>query len=798
MNHARKTIIKVVGGILFTGTLIVGSFMIGRISEQGSETENIVSKSTVENKGESVETDQIAIVNMDSGINIKEERINYAAKLLGNLKENFMVTGLEDARQGLSDGKYGAYIIIPSMFSENVNSLNHTPTKTQIEYNINTELNAESKEEVIFDTVAFMNELNHDLSYMYINSILKEFHNTQDAVATVMENDVTDRDVILKIQPYDLMELVAVPELKQTEVSQEQLEIQKYIAKNEELVSTINDQYTGYIALSKTDYETLSQEGKNLLTEWGMMETTINDINLTQDENGEIVYEQGVQSANEFLNTYNTTLLEEKDKLSDSAGISISALEEIKSLHEKNIEDYNQAIIDNKTQAEDILNIYNIPNIYAENGYLVIGTTMVNIEKTSNENADNTNKAKMALWMLEDYVKWSSEYIAALEAVVPAESQGILTTYNPDTELLSELGYNSWYGEDALTGMQTAAANHYISDSLDTGQPDLIEVNMEKLAADISSAINSNMTSTEDYKSSVQSALSLFSLFEDNVTIDNESGKTETTITELLSSAIDHQTQTIKQLGEIGAIENKELQDIVENNIVLPLVNKTETAKNSLLIQYDHEKEQFNTYDKLFSEYDPLAYINQSEIQGTVTQMQENGSVLQKDTDDFASEQRKYAENVYATTTENTTALMENVEEAKEKSNEAVSKGLSEAQSVKAENSTVNQALLQGITKKLPYTRLGNIEYTQAYEFIVNPLEITKKEVEEKATEAKEVSTGIIENKSLNTKEDSKVQIPNPILLLILAALIAVAVLLLSGRKTDKAKRGKGDDPWTI
>lgn len=799
MKHTKKTIIKMTGYVLLAGTLIGGSFMLGRLTESENKPQNIVSKSIVRNKEKSIETNQIAIVNMDNGITIKEERINYAAKLLSNLKENFMVTGLEDARQGLSNGKYGAYIIIPSMFSENVNSLNHTPTKTKIEYNINTDLDTDSKEEVIFDTVAFMNELNHDLSYMYINSILKEFHNTQDAAATVMENDTTDRDVILKIQPYDLMELVAVPELKQTEVSQERLEIQEYITKNEELVSTINDQYTGYIGLSKTEYETLSQEGKNLLTEWGMMETTINDINLTQDENGEIVYEQGVQSANDFLNTYNTTLLDEKDKISDSVGTSISVLEQIKSLHEKNIEDYNNAMVENKTLAEDILSNYSIPDIYTENGCLVIGTTEIDIEKIDNGNTDNTNKTKNTLWILEDYVKWSSEYIAALEAVVPEESQEILTTYNPDAELLLELGYNSWYEEDDLTtSMQTAAINHDISDSLETEQPDSIEVNMEKLAADISIAINANMMSTEDYQNFVQSVLSFFPLFEDNVTIDNESGKNETTITELLGGAIDYQTQTTKQIGEIGTIENKGLQDIVQNNIVLPLVNKAETAKDSLLTQYDHEKEQFNTYNEMFGEYNPLAYIEQSEIQDTVSQMRENGNILGKDIEDYAGKQQEYAENVYTTTTENTTALMENVEEAKEKSNDAVSEGLSEAQSVKAQTSATNQELLLGITKKLPYTRVGNLEYTQAYEFIVKPLEITRKEVEEKEAEIKETSSGAIESNNLNTKESSKVQIPNYILLLIFAALIAVAAVLLSERKTDKSKREKWNDPWSI
>ena len=49
---------------------------------------------------------------------------------------------------------------------------------------------------------------------MYLNNILSEFHKAQDGAATVMNNDLKDKDAIESIQSHDLVQLVEIPELK--------------------------------------------------------------------------------------------------------------------------------------------------------------------------------------------------------------------------------------------------------------------------------------------------------------------------------------------------------------------------------------------------------------------------------------------------------------------------------------------------------------------------------------------------------------------------------------------------------
>ena len=47
---------------------------------------------------------------------------------------------------------------------------------------------------------------------------------------------------------------------------------------------------------------------------------------------------------------------------------------------------------------------------------------------------------------------------------------------------------------------------------------------------------------------------------------------------------------------------------------------------------------------------------------------------------------------------------------------------MNDAKLVKDSTSEENQKILADFMKKLPYTRLGSMEYTQAYQFIAKPV----------------------------------------------------------------------------
>ena len=82
----------------------------------------------------------------------------------------------------------------------------------------------------------------------------------------------------------------------------------------------------------------------------------------------------------------------------------------------------------------------------------------------------------------------------------------------------------------------------------------------------------------------------------------------------------------------------------------------------------------------------------------------------------------QYADQVFQTATENVTVLQQTIMDTKEDSDAAVAEGLNNAIEIKAQTSRENQEILAEFTQKLPYTRLGTAEYTQAYQFIADPV----------------------------------------------------------------------------
>lgn len=799
----KKIMIKIAGGMILSVCIAGVSFIAGKNSRvvNNNQQSNIIEKIKAGSPKEA-ESETIAIVNLDNGITVNNEIVNYAGQLLGNLKENFLLTGLEDARQGLESDKYGAYIIIPASFSGNVTSLNTTPQKTNIEYGVNPNLSKDAKEKVILDAITFTNGLSNDLSYMYINSILKEFHNTQDNVLAVIDNDAEDRDVILKIKPADLFELVETPELEKIEPNREKLDMEEYISQNEQLVDTVNEQYAQYISMSKDDYEALSREGDLLLEEWGMMGAAIEAVNLLQDEDGELLYQKGIQQADNLMDTYNAGIKEKEESLTAASESAITGLEQIYTQYEDCVQTYDKALLE--VQVPSVMDMveggYTIPAIEAGEGKIMIGESEVPISytQTSGEDPYTAFEVKWTaqIGILEDYTSWSSDYIAYLEQFLPESESSNLQVYSPDPVGLADAGYDSWINEDG-SGMLADIQNGLLSSSFHVERIPANAIDAEAFAADLSNVIQETFK-WQKIKDLLTEALNTkITGFDDTIVLVAGTEEIHTSITQMLEKEIDRlNEEDANGINLITPFDSAGLQNILQTDVIAPLAGHTDGIKQDLLTQYKNEREQYDSYHKSLSEYDPFTYINQTEIQGTVSQMHQNGNMMQNSIGEFSAKESEYVEKVYTATNENTGRLIENVNEATEKSYETVSRGLGDAQAVKEENSIINQELLYGITRKLPYTRLGSLEYTQAYEFIADPLEVIKKE--ETAKTVSKVSSGenhLSVDKEAGIKKDTN-RHGLVYIFIVTAVLIFILIIILVIRKI-KLKTGKSD-MWDI
>ncbi len=800
MKSNRRKQYLLWGGLFLICVILSGSigFFTGRNQSKSSDK---TAAPLITKKDTGEKTRLIAIVNQDIGVVTGDETVNYAAKLLTNMGENFTVAGLEEARTGIENGTFGAYIIIPSSFSKSVVSLNDTPQKASVEFAINPNLEEELIDKVVIDTMSFVNSINHNLSYMYVNTLLKEFHSTQDAAVKVMDNDQKDTEVILAIQPEDLVELVAVPELKQIDHNVDALDIQQYMEKNAELVDTVDGQYTQYITLSREDYEALSQQGSGLLQEWTVMDSFIGDINLTQDDEGKTLYEDGMSDAINLLTVHNQSLVNRGADISSVTKTAVTDLEQVIHLYEEQIKAYNTELSVRIDQTRQIMNLYQYPEVKLEGNQLSLCGQELNIiyqsDPWGSQPSEWEEKWKSRVSLLSDYVNGLEAYMAAqkgyityLEAnLVPeAVTQDLGDIVLPaDTDRLIKSGYAS---TDELID---AVRNSEWTTELDRETIQL-PVDLTQLQTDLKQILEQNLPSKSAFDDEVTKAADGFLEYQDKITITSDTGENQ-------ESSIKQQIQDVASgLGVnindelIRPFETASLKDVLDKRVVAPLVNKTEAVKGTLQTQYATEKTQYLAYSDLLEAYDPLKYINQTEISKTVSDMHENGNELQKNISSHDSAQSEYVSDVYQTTGENVNLLTANIDEAKQKSEEAVRRGLSEAKAVKSENGSVNQTLLYDITQKLPYTRLGSLEYIQVYEFIANPLELIQNNAEGKTTV--EVSNTVKPQKNTENKEQADSGWNDLRTVLLLTGILCIGIMSVLLGKRGRF-REKSRDVWS-
>ena len=147
----------------------------------------------------------IALINLDEGVEIEGKKLYYAQNLLSTQGENLKFTSLNDAKIGLENGTYAAYILIPSTFSASIESINEKPVKVELEYELSDKLALESKAGIVKDIEDFKLKLSNDISYMYVSAVMDEFHNAQDNSKLVLDNDKKELESMSLIKVRDVI-----------------------------------------------------------------------------------------------------------------------------------------------------------------------------------------------------------------------------------------------------------------------------------------------------------------------------------------------------------------------------------------------------------------------------------------------------------------------------------------------------------------------------------------------------------------------------------------------------------------
>lgn len=239
-----------------------GSFVAGReITHR-----QILSSTTNKEEPEVNQSTDIAIVNQDMGVDYNGKNVNYAEDLIKSVDSDFVLTNREAAKKGLEDGRYGAMIVLPGNFSKNITTINDvTPSRVEIYYEENKALESKNKLIVSAKISDFEKKLNSKLSYMYVSSVFSELHRGQDSVNEILQNDDEDLEALNSINNFDILQSINLTQLEDQDINIENLDLNKNFSENKEIIEQIDTLYRDRLLAKEKSFDEFRGELLNVI-----------------------------------------------------------------------------------------------------------------------------------------------------------------------------------------------------------------------------------------------------------------------------------------------------------------------------------------------------------------------------------------------------------------------------------------------------------------------------------------------------------------------------------------------------
>lgn len=778
----RRTLISIFIVAALLAMAAGAGFLFGRRGESaGSQTVQTGGKAVAK------ESDRIAVVNLDEGTSAGETNINYAEKMSEFPGINFEYSSLEQARSGFENGQYGAYIVIPATFSKSVESINSTPQASFLEYAVNQTYSGETQYELLYDVISYAKTLNDNLTYMYLDNILSEFHDAQDGASSVMANDLKDKEAIDNIQSYDLVALVEVPELKQDENTTETLDLSEYTEANSEAIQSIDDQYMLCVEEIRGELQMMEESGRQLSDLLTTLSEQVAEINLTVDSQGGSIAEQADAALDQSLKDY-VSGAPDKEELGEQLQTVRDSNQYIKDQWLRSGEIYNNALPE-KLEGELTKALEaaadNVPGLtVSETGYGQYTVTLENSDKVESagkaKSADEETAPALTFTLVENELSDQSleeeallREISAALAAAENETETIEVPVHIEGQACGagcactappcSCGVEGCTGgegcpcgmEGCTCGIVSCTCGQPIDTTVDHDAAKSVKtvlaafdekaqaLGYDSAAEFLSKYGSGDVEFTDNREIKVEGDADAFAAcVQDKVkavdiTAYSISGMTDTLYDEDGNPMTDKNGQLVK-LSSLVDLEDKELEEMMEDlaasnvldiqsvrqlvkeQYVDPVEKNAESAKAAFVQRNEEEKDHVEEYNRTMRSFHPQ--VNSLFVTENISAMTQNNSEQQTALAENNTAYMDYADKVFQTATENVATLQENLNETKENSDQAVTDGLSAAKGVKEETSWENQEILAAFSAKLPYTRLGSAEYTQAYQFIANPV----------------------------------------------------------------------------
>ncbi len=723
----------------------------------------------LENQRESIL--KIAVVNMDDGVIQEETQVNYASQLINLPNEEFVMTGLNDARQGITNGLYAAYIIVPEQFSESVTSIENNPKKVTLEYKINSNLNKESEVETINNINNFINIINSNIAYMYIDAILTEFHDIQDNSTTILKNDNTELN---RIESIDASQLVVVAEAVEevtVDFNIATVDLTAYINQNNASMESLITAHSDAIQKGKNEYSDIQSRSSEVNEAsnnfFSLYDTVVNDI----DTNQRNLLEDGKENLGNVIKLYNQDVSDKSDTMSaqifavvsnqrkadnDSASLQLDNI--LKNVSNNKSHELNNQEREWKDFVDELKKYVDddIDNIKPT----ILGKYQVSVDNQIND----VIKAAYKQGVTDAFDIIKKEIIAGGSEEEPEEEleEELEQTINEDEVKFSINDIKKMHG-DYINKKLEENASIYLEDmesvTISDDEIDEIKINWDSFDMAIPSYTDSNN--------------------------EESGGKEKPTITlEISENANESVAKTMSNsFTELFALEDDKqlINNVIQKDFHEALLNENITQRGRLISGKDALNQSMDTYEARLTEYNPLRYVEQANLNRYLSDIKTNSETMLAAVENNNSEHILYSSNVYSTTFDNSMKLKNSLSEANNQSILNIEGCIGDLKTSRENMNGQNSNMLAGFTDSLKYTRVNSQGNSEVYDYIINPI--------------KSINTGDKVIDINTTSSDNKISLKG-ILLIVFGIGIAVCVgeILISARKKYKDNRGESSN----
>lgn len=717
---------------------------------------------------------KIAVVNLDAGIEKNNQQIYYASKIIEYPNENYQTTSLEEAKIGIENGQYGAYVIIPSTFSASVDSINGIPEKAVFEYQLSSNLSAEEREKIIYEVSEFEKSISTNVSYIYVDAILSEVHSVQDGASTILANDDSEKKSLLSISAEALIEPVEFSEMKEKNDTVKPIDLQAESLNLQNAVRKIETDFDGWLNEGQKDYAIVVSKNQELEQSLEALEKSMESTNPLLDEQGKYNIAEGINSVNAEIDAYNAMIAGKRQLLNDSivneiniyarqnqtaigtwkqevqkkmqasvaAELQIQLNEGLALADEANktfanqqsrqienqvteyvaeLQSYLNTAITSETAKEIVKNIAQSKAQEvvdaAKTSYIEYGKNCAERETIESYNqllAENNGKAGE----LQEAMERFKEAEKAL-----AESRGINVEElyagekSPEEKAYQEAFVTVIEKAEAVQGIELSDEPEELPEPENVVSIDQEKLDMKPLQdmLDLSKAVDSENQEIKQPEITV-------SVLTPNIQLTPEAVQYQVPEFQL-SQVSPVNEETLKEVEEYYDISKEKVADTFEEKVVQVIEDRNRELQTDVLEKINLFSGSQGRYQSQLDSFDPFGYVDSSRIADNISVISENIAGIETEMNDKGTEYLQYTADVFTMANENINLLKEDMMKANEETKRKVTEQISSLKDTRSSTNQINASILENFSKKLSFTRVGDLPYREAYEFIINPIE---------------------------------------------------------------------------